>query len=86
MGSTGTARRFRPIRWRGLWWFGFGLPFALFAAFAPCGSMEPGGPGWWLGVGMTVSAGICCVLAPAVTHMTSVTVGPTGLAKAASGK
>ena len=79
--GAGAVRHFRPTRGRTLVVLACGLPFALFAC-APWWSIGPRHPGWWLGLAMAGSAGLCCVIFPALLLTTSVTVSPAGLAKA----
>ena len=80
MSGAEVVYRFRPRRWAILPVLICGLPFALFAAYAPW-SAGPRHLGWWLGLAMAVSAAYCYVLAPVLLLATAVTVGPVGLTK-----
>lgn len=81
MGGTEVVCRFRPRRGVIPLVFVCGLPFALFAVYAPWAA-GPWQLGWWGGL-VTAGAGtLCCAIGPALLLTTAVTVGPGGLHKA----
>ncbi len=80
MGGTEVVCRFRPSRGIIPLVFVCGLPFALFAVYAPWAA-GPWQLGWWGGLVMAGAATLCCAIGPALLLTTAVTVGPSGLLK-----